>query len=166
MRSNRRFDVRRFWRDKQEAALGYAVEFMPPPEAANHRAVKVGRAMMNAGAALAFVAPLLSALVMVALSPVAAVAQSTGTVPTGQFFGQDENSFGNIINAAFLAFAALLLIGGAAAIGWGITCIWTGQSYVKQFVGGVLSFGFGAVVAAAWAISRGRTPPMPASLGQ
>ncbi len=162
MRSIKRFDMRQFWRDKQTAALGYAVEFMPPPEAANHKAVKLGRTLMNVGGMVAFAAPLLSALVMLVLAPVAAHAQT----PTGQFFGQDENSFGNIINAAFLAFAALLLIGGAAAIGWGITCIWTGQSYVKQFVGGVLSFGFGAVVAAAWAISRGRTPPMPASLGQ
>lgn len=165
VRNLKDFDVRAFWRAKQEQALGYATAFMPPPQAADLPAVKAGRVMMNLGAFVMFCAPVLTAITMLVLAPVVAMAQP-GTTPTGNFFGQDENSLGQIVNAAFLAFAALLLLGGAGAIGWGITCIWTNQPFVKQFVGGVLSFGFGAVIAAGWAISRGRTPPMPASLGQ
>lgn len=157
----KKLNLRALMRERQEAALSFAVDFMPHPSAASQPAVRAGRLLMNVGSLVALAAPVLSAVVMLALSPVAAMAQT----PTGQFFGQDENSLGQMINAAFLAFAALLLLGGAAAIGWGVTCIWTGQPYVKQFIGGILSFGFGAVVAAGWAISRGRTPQMPASIG-
>jgi hypothetical protein len=159
---NKRFDWRAFWRAKQAAALSYAADFMPHPSAAQQPAVRRGRFLMNLGSLVAMASPLLSAAVVLALTSVSAMAQT----PTGQFFGQDENSLGQMVNAAFLAFAGLLLLGGAAAIGWGITCIWTSQPYVKQFIGGILSFGFGAVIAAGWAISRGRTPTMPASLGQ
>jgi len=137
------------------------VEFMPHPALAEVKAVKVGRVLMNVGAGLLFIAPLLSAVTMLLLTSVSAHAQT----PTGQFFGQDEDSLGKIINAAFLAFAGLLLLGGASAIGYGCFCIWTDQPYAKKFIGGIASFSFGAIIAAAWAISRGRTPTMPSSLG-
>lgn len=151
----------RRWQAAQQAAARQLVEFMPHPALADVRAVKAGRVLMNVGAAIMFAAPLLSAVTMFALTTVSAHAQT----PTGQFFGQDEDSLGKIINAAFLAFAGLLLLGGASAIGYGCFCIWTDQPYAKKFIGGIASFSFGAIIAAAWAISRGRTPQMPSSLG-
>jgi hypothetical protein len=155
--------LRRRWLRAQATAASQFAAFIPHPAMADQRAVKLGRAMMNVGAMILFAAPLLTALTMFALTTVSVAAQ--GTTPTGQFFGQDEDSLGKIINAAFLAFAGLLLLGGASAIGYGCFCVWTNQPYIRQFIGGVLSFSFGALIAAGWAISRGRTPTMPASLG-
>src|SRR4051812_31249804 len=140
----------RRWQLAKAAAARQLVEFMPHPALAEVKAVRVGRVLMNVGAAIIFAAPLLSAASMLLLTSVSAHAQT----PTGQFFGQDEDSLGKIINAAFLAFAGLLLLGGASAIGYGCFCIWTDQPYAKKFIGGIASFSFGAIIAAAWAISR------------
>lgn len=144
-----------------QSLMSRALEYVPTDETKrqlknNKHYRRAHRAFLCAGT-LAAATPMFVAGLGLLLAPLSVMAQQ----PTGNFFGQDSNALGGMMNAAFMLFVGFLFIYGLYSLGMAWIDYRNDKPMQKGLIAGLGCLGFGAVCAAAWAIRNGQTPTTP-----
>lgn len=149
--------IRHKWNELRDQATLRALKLMPDEALKNSKGmVRARRAFFLAGL-VTYCMPMLVAGVCLLLSPLGVMAQQ----PNGDFFGQNADSFGGMVKAAFVLFVLLLMVYGFYSLGMAFVNYRGNQPIQKDLIAGLGCLGCGAVFAAGWAIRNGTTPAVP-----
>ncbi len=116
------------------------------------RASRAGKRMIQVAICLKAFESLLILAVMFVVCTVETYAQ---TQPSGSLFGGNAINLSNSTRSVVYVIRNLTFIGGIIAVCWGAANIWMGQRFVRQMVGGGISFGIATVLAVIYEFSQG-----------
>jgi hypothetical protein len=118
----------------------------------NSRATRFGKRAILLGALVDAAQPVLTAVGVILLTSVSALAQGSG----GSIFGQDQNMVPNAIRQTVIFLSGIAFLVGAGACIWGAFNYTRRQECVNQFIGGGMLMTIGGIIALISYLSGGR----------
>ena len=143
----------RIWLLKRREAATSQISFfdMAPVGADQSRITRAGRLAMVAGLMLEAIEPVITVMIVMALTCVPGMAQTGGTI-----FGQDQSMVPNAVRQTVIFAAGIAFLIGALTVIWGAFQYSRRQECMNCFIGGGLLMTIGGVIALISYLSSGR----------
>ena len=117
------------------------------------KAFKHGERLMLLSTSVQFLTPLLTFLVVLGMSAINTLAQST----TGPIFTPDSGQAGKAIVNVIRIVYVLLFVTGFVGVAWACFNVLTGKEWVRPGIGAVCCWGAGIIAMAVYKLSKGES---------
>ena len=117
------------------------------------KAFKHGERLMLLSTGVQFLTPLLTFLVVLGMSAINTLAQST----TGPIFTPDSGQAGKAIVNVIRIVYVLLFVTGFVGVAWACFNVLTGKEWVRPGIGAVCCWGAGIIAMAVYKLSKGES---------
>lgn len=137
---------------RREAAISQLSFFGAASMGADEsRMTRAGRLLMLAGLVLEAIEPVITVMILMALTCVPGLAQTGGTI-----FGQDQSMVPNAVRQVVIFAAGIAFLIGALTVIWGAFQYSRRQECMNCFIGGGLLMTIGGVIALVSYLASGR----------
>ena len=125
------------------------------------RIARAGEKLIRTALFLRAVEPMSYLLVLLFVMAAPVLAQA----PSGPIFGGTDQTVGNGVREAIRWARNILFLLGVGACAWGAVNYFLEKPYAKQFIGGGMCMGFGAIASLAFSFAQGQAVDVDTDLG-
>ena len=125
------------------------------------RVARAGDKLIRTAVFMRAAEPMAYLLVLLLVMTVPVLAQA----PSGPIFGGTDQTVGNGIREAIRWARNILFLLGVGACAWGAVNYFLEKPYAKQFIGGGMCMGFGAIASLAFSFAQGQAVDVDTDLG-
>jgi hypothetical protein len=125
------------------------------------RVAWAGEKLIRAAVVMRAVEPVVYFLAFLFVVTLPVLAQA----PSGPIFGGTDQTVGNGVREAIRWARNILFLLGVGACAWGAVNYFLEKPYAKQFIGGGMCMGFGAIASLAFSFAQGQAVDVDTDLG-
>jgi hypothetical protein len=130
------------------------------------RIARIGKRLVQAAMFARAFEPMLILLTVVAAAALQTTPVMAQTPGGGSIFGGSDQTVGSGVREAIRWARNILFLLGVGGCAWGALNVMMEKPYLKQFIGGGASMGFGAIAALAHSFAQGEAVNVDTDLGE